>query len=71
MIPLEVDIWSSAEVGEYLKMDSKKVMERIVILPGLPQPIRIPTMSGGKGHPRWKAREVIEWVESFQERRVA
>jgi len=33
-------------------------------LPGFPRAIRI----GGKGHPRYKADDVIEWVEGQRER---
>lgn len=70
-IPIDVDLWGTAEVAAYLKLASKVVSERIVTLPGFPQAIRLPCKGGGRGHPRWKAIEVIAWVEKHQERRAA
>ena len=58
-IPLAVDLWSNAEIAAYLKVDQRQVSERYSCLPGFPRAIRI----GGKGHPRYRAAEVIEWVE--------
>lgn len=70
-IPLSVDLWSAKEIATYLKMAERVVIERVVALPGFPQAIRLPTQRGTKGHPRWKASEVITWVERYQEKRVA
>lgn len=63
-IPLAVDLWSNAEIAAYLKVDQRQVSERYSCLPGFPRAIRI----GGKGHPRYRAAEVIEWVEGQMER---
>jgi len=38
--------------------------ERYSCLPGFPRAIRI----GGKGHPRYKAADVIEWIEGQREK---
>jgi hypothetical protein len=66
-IPLSVDLWSSKELGAYFKKTPEVVMERIVPLPSFPLPIYLPTTKG-RGHPRWKASQVIQWAEQFQER---
>lgn len=63
-IPLAVDLWSNAEIAAYLKVDQRQVSERYSCLPGFPRAIRI----GGKGHPRYKAADVIELVEGQREK---
>lgn len=66
-IPIEHALWSTKEIGEYLQRPAQVVRERIVCLPGFPEAIRLPSVDGnGIGFPRWKAVEVIGWVESFQ-----
>lgn len=65
-IPLEVALWSTKEIGEYLQRPAQVVRERIVTLPGFPEAIRLPNGAGGRCFPRWKAAEVIAWVESHQ-----
>ena len=71
VIPLEVDLWSTVEIAAYLKKSPASVADRVVCLPGFPQAIRLPSATGGKGHPLWKAIEVIAWTEKHQERRAA
>lgn len=66
-IPLEIDLWSGTEIGAYLKVGSRQVLERYAPLPDFPKAIRLPTGEGGKGQPRWKASEVIAWAEKHQE----
>ncbi|GJG92887.1 hypothetical protein [Cupriavidus pauculus] len=66
-IPLEAQLWSTKEIGEYLQRPAKVVRERVVNVPGFPAPIRLPNPGSlGKAQPRWKAIEVIKWVESYQ-----
>jgi hypothetical protein len=66
-IPIAVDLWSSVELGAYFKKSPAVVLERIVPLPTFPRPIYVPS-TRGRGHPRWKAAEVIQWAEQFQEK---
>lgn len=66
-IPLEIDLWSAAEIGAYLKVGSRQVLERYAPLPDFPKAIRLPTPSGGQGNPRWQAAEVIAWAEKYKE----
>jgi predicted DNA-binding transcriptional regulator AlpA len=71
-IPLDVALWSAAEVAAYLCVSVAQVRERYACRPDFPRPIRLPvTGSSGQGHPRWKASEVIEWAENYQEKRRA
>jgi len=65
-IPIEIALWSTKEIGEYLQRPAQVVRERIVTLPCFPEAIRLPNGAGGRSFPRWKAAEVIAWVESHQ-----
>ena len=69
-IPISIDLWSKDEIAAYLKLRPRTVRERTTKLPGFPQAIYLPS-GKGRGHPLWKAKEVIEWALKHQERRVA
>lgn len=64
-IPIDLELWTVKEIGEYLKIAPNKVVERYASLPDFPKRIELPNSSGGKSHPRWLAREVIRWVEGY------
>ena len=67
-IPIEHAVWSTKEIGEYLLRPAQVVRDRVVCIPGFPKAMRLPNADGsGRAHPRWKALEVIEWVESYQD----
>lgn len=70
-VPMDYRLWTTRQIADYMRRTERQVAERTVYLPGFPKSIRLPTESGSKGRPLWKAREVIEWVEKHQERRVA
>ncbi|WP_334032744.1 hypothetical protein [Burkholderia gladioli] len=70
-VPLENALWSTKEIGEYLLRPTQSVRERVVVLPGFPAPIRLPSGEHGRSFPRWKAVEVIAWVESHRNGRSA
>lgn len=71
-IPIDVALWSVAEIAAYLCVSDTQVRERYACRPDFPRAIRLPvTGSSGRGHPRWKASEVIEWAERHQERKKA
>lgn len=52
-------LWSLGTIAEYLEMSVSHVSQQVVAQPDFPQPFRL----CGTGHPRWKAAEVMEWVE--------
>lgn len=70
-IPVDIALWDATAIGAYLRMGKQQVLERYAPLPDFPQAIRLPLPTGGRGHPRWKATEVIAWSHKYQERRVA
>lgn len=67
-IPVEVDLWDVATVASYLKRDPAVVRERITCLPDFPKAIRLPSQRG-RAHPLYKATEVIQWAETYREKR--
>lgn len=69
-IPLSVDLWDAETIATYLKVSKKQVLERYAPLPDFPRAIRLPAATG-KGHPRWKASDVIDWAEKYQDRKRA
>lgn len=62
-IPIAVDRWGPKECAAYLKVAPRYFSERIACKKGFPKSIRIPTEKG-RGHPRWKAIDVIKWTEA-------
>ena len=65
-LPLEIDLWSGDEIAAYLKRERRTVMESITCHPDFPKAIHLPSATGGRGQPLWKAREVVKWAESYQ-----
>jgi len=61
-IPITVDIWSSKECAAYLKVTPKYFMDNIASHPDFPEPKRIVKVNG-EMRPRWKAMDVIKYVE--------
>lgn len=70
-IPPERDLWDAETIAAYLKVSARQVAERYACRPDFPRPILLPSESGSRNHRRWKAKEVMEWAESLQERRRA
>jgi hypothetical protein len=68
-IPATHDYWSTKEIAFLLKRSENVVRDHIVNLPSFPSRISLPSRSGGRSHPLWKAGEVIAWVEMHREKR--
>ncbi|MDL2342518.1 MAG: hypothetical protein QFB87_05595 [Patescibacteria group bacterium] len=66
-LPISVQLWTGDMVAQYLVMDERYVKEKLLIRPNAPKAIRM----YNTGKPRYKASEVIQWAESFQEKRRA
>lgn len=70
-IPPDRRLWDSDEVASMLCMKVKYFREHVAPTPGFPQAIRLPLANGGRSTSRWKAAEIIEWIDSNQEKRIA
>lgn len=68
IIPVDIDLWDVAMVAAFLKRDPAVVRERITVLPDFPKAIRLPARQG-RAHPLYKAAEVIQWAETYREKR--
>ena len=62
-LPIEIQLWTTDDIASYLSVAKKSVTQRYTSLPDFPKRIEIPTAEGRVTHPRWKAVEVIRWVE--------
>ena len=60
-------LWTTTDISEYLRLSYKYVHEHVVSHHTFPHPVRLKFKNEKKGHPRWYAGEVIEWVAGFQE----
>lgn len=65
---MEFTLWNNTDVASYIGVTYKYANEYIVTHHTFPNAIRLPTKSNSLGHPRWYAKEVIEWVSKNRER---
>jgi hypothetical protein len=68
-IPLHIELWDIATIASYLKRNEHVVRERIACKPDFPAAIRLPSEKGRRGHPLYKAKEVILWAEKYMEKK--
>lgn len=61
-------LWDTSDIAEYLGLSTQHVRDRVVCQPRFPGRISFPTTQG-RSKPRWKREEIIEWTESYQERK--
>ena len=66
-ISLDVTLWNTTDVAKYVGVTYKYASEYIVTHHTFPEALRLPTKKSAKGHPRWYAGEVIEWVAKHRE----
>lgn len=70
-IPVDVALWDSSDCASFMRVSCGHFMQYIAPQPKFPQALRFPKLDGKTGQPRWKAKEVIEWADSHQEKRAA
>ena len=66
-ISIDKALWSLSEVSDYLGLSYRYVSEYIVTHHTFPEPVRLKFKKEKRGHPRYYAGEVIDWVSQFQE----
>jgi hypothetical protein len=67
-IPVQIDLWDVATIARVLKFSESQVRNRLICLPDFPKAIRLPVDGGGRGKPRYRANEVLEWTRKYQDR---
>lgn len=67
-IPVEIDLWDAERIANLLKVGVRQVAERYASEPGFPRPILLPN-GGAKQNRRWKATEILEWIETLQRKK--
>lgn len=67
-VPLNQTLWNTSDIADYLGLSYKHTSEYIVTHHSFPAASRLPTKNKTKGHPRWYAGKVIEWVEQHMEK---
>jgi len=65
-LPVSIDAWDTDCIARYMKRSADTVRREIIVQPTFPRPMRIP--GAGKAHALYKAREVVAWLESHQEK---
>ena len=58
-------LWTLKDIAEYLNV-AYNVACLYAKGPSFPKAIRLPNGRGGLSHPKWKASDVVKWVESYQ-----
>jgi hypothetical protein len=66
-LPIEIDLWDTEHIARYLKRSYTTVRDKIIVRPDFPRAIKL-SPNQERAHPLYKAREVIQWAESLQEK---
>lgn len=69
-IPVDVRLWDAQQISAYLCVSARHAAERYAMRPDFPRPICLPTANGERATRRWKATEVIEWAEAWQQKQT-
>jgi len=69
--PLDYTLWDADIIAEMIGQSPRYFKEYIVPAVGFPPAIRFPNTKGGRTTPRWKASDVVQWINKHQERRAA
>jgi hypothetical protein len=64
----DIELWDAKIVGEYLGVGAEYVLARYAPLGNFPASYRLPSKTS-RGHPRWRATEIIDWVERYREKK--
>jgi hypothetical protein len=51
-----------------MKLSEGHVRERLASQPDFPKAVRLPTTSGGRGHARYRAKDVWAWMIKYQDK---
>jgi len=67
-IPFDYEMWDIATIAACMKLSEAQVRERLAPQPDFPKAVRLPTTRGGRGHARYRAKEVWAWMMKYQDK---
>lgn len=67
-IPFDYEMWDIATIAACMKLSEAQVRERLAPQPDFPKAVRLPTANGGRGHARYRAKEIWAWMMKYQDR---
>ncbi len=67
-IPFEYEMWDIATIASCMKLSEAQVRERLAPQPDFPKAVRLPTTNGGRGHARYRAKDVWAWMMKYQDK---
>ena len=67
-IPFDYEMWDIATIAACVKLSEAQVRERLAPQPDFPKAVRLPTASGGRGHARYRAKDVWAWMMKYQDK---
>lgn len=67
-IPFDYEMWDIATIAACMKLSEAQVRERLAPQPDFPKAVRLPTTTGGRGHARYRAKDVWAWMMKYQDK---
>lgn len=62
LAPPDKVIWTAEQCAEYLGISRRHYVDKVSKSWGFPAAIKLPTDTGSRGHDRWYAIDVQDWV---------
>lgn len=69
LVSFDKQLWNAKQCAKYMNKSYSRFMQNFAPHPTFPRRINLPIKSGGQSGPLWRAKEVVEWVLSHQEKR--
>jgi predicted DNA-binding transcriptional regulator AlpA len=65
--PPDKIIWTGKQCADYLGISEKHFVDRLSKSFNFPEPIKLPSETGRRGHSRWYATEIMNWVSQHKQ----
>ncbi|WP_374425059.1 hypothetical protein [Chromobacterium sp.] len=69
-VPVDKALWAPAACAQYLGVSERHFSERLSLRPGFPEAFNV-SSGGQRMDLRWKAKDIMSWVERQRVRRAA
>lgn len=64
--PADKIIWTADQCADYLGISRRHYVDKVSKTWGFPAAIKLPTEIGSRGHDRWYAVDVQQWVSQHK-----